>query len=279
MSGILYVVATPIGNLEDFTVRAKKTLQQVDLIAAEDTRHSQKLLDAYLISKPMISLHNYNEEQRIESLIEKLESGKNIALISDAGTPLISDPGYRLVKKVSECGIAVVPIPGPSALICALSVAGLATDRFVYEGFLPAKEAARKARLEVLMEETRTLIFYESPHRIHQCLETLQEVMSATRQIVIAKELTKRFETVYRASIKEAIAWLKADDDRSRGEFVLILAGAEEKESDDDKQEAKRVLTVLLKQVRLKQAVKIATELCELGKNEIYALALELDKG
>lgn len=222
-TGILYVVATPLGNLEDITLRALRILRdEVSLIAAEDTRHSRKLLSHYQISTPLISYFEANEAIRIPLLLEKLQQGVSIALVSDAGTPGISDPGYRLVKAAREQHIAVIPIPGPTALIAALSVSGLPTDRFVFEGFLPARGGKRKRRLEALREEERTIILYESPYRILSLLETLQSW--GDRRVVIAREMTKVFEEFLSGSIPEVLATLQQR--KIQGEFTIVVEGA-----------------------------------------------------
>jgi 16S rRNA (cytidine1402-2'-O)-methyltransferase len=224
-SGILYVVATPIGNLEDITLRALRILKEVDLIAAEDTRRTRVLLAHFGIAKPLVSYYDAVERRRAPELVARLTRGDRIALICDAGTPALSDPGYRLVTGASEAGIAVVPIPGPSALTAALAVAGLPSDRFVFEGFLPARGGARARRLEALRDEPRTIVFFEAPHRLASTLEALCEVLGDERPVVLARELTKRFEEVRRGTLsgfRDTIRGLKV-----RGEVTLVVAGAD----------------------------------------------------
>lgn len=272
--GILYIVATPIGNLNDLSPRAGEILSRVSLIAAEDTRVSGKLLQHIGVNTPMISLHEYNEQQRIDAILARLHAGESIALVSDAGTPLISDPGYPLVRAVQTAGLKLVPIPGPCALVAALSVSGLPTDRFVFEGFLPAKSSGRRARFEALQFEQRTLIFYESPHRILSCLDDLLQVMGASRDVVIARELTKTFETVHAGTVEAVRDWVKADNNQQRGELVMLVAGAKpEKQSYIEQQ---RVLKVLMAELPVKQAATLAAQICGAKRNELYQQALEI---
>ena len=223
--GVLYLVATPIGNLDDITLRAIKVLEEADLIAAEDTRHTLKLLNHLNISKPMISYHRHNEEFRCDFLIKELKEGKNIALVSDAGTPLINDPGYHLVKYCRQAGIRVVPLPGPCAAITALSAAGIASDRFCYEGFLPAKRKSRQEVLQGLMNESRTLIFYESPHRLLDTLADMVAIWGAERYVILARELTKTWESIHGLPVRELFEWVNVDENRYRGEMVLVVEG------------------------------------------------------
>jgi len=272
--GSLYVVATPIGNLQDITLRAIEVLKSVDRIAAEDTRHSGSLLKHFAINKPSISLHNYNEQEKLELLINYLEEGENIALISDAGTPLISDPGYLLVSNAKSKGIKVVPIPGACALIAALAVSGLATDKFVFEGFLPAKEEARAQRLKLCLQETRTSIFYEAPHRLMNTLVTMQTIFGDERQVVVARELTKIHESIINASIKEIITYYKQHSDECRGEIVLLIAGVEVTNTETIELQPEKILEILLEELPLKQAVAITAKLTHKRKNELYELAL-----
>ena len=273
--GLLYIVATPIGNLQDICFRAIDILAEVDKIAVEDTRHSKKLLHHYNIDTKCISLHEHNERQITFDLIESLKNGSSIALISDAGTPLMSDPGYFLVKTARYEGIEIRAIPGPCALIAALSVAGLSTDRFCFEGFLPAKTSARKSRLEALLGEARTLIFYESPHRIMAMLEDFEAVFGTNRNIVLVKELTKLHETVKSGYITDLLEWLREDPARQKGEMVVLVEGAESSHLTDNN-ESKRLLTILLNELPLKQAVKLAAQYLDSNKNELYAMALTL---
>lgn len=274
--GSLYIVATPIGNMGDMTERACKVLADVDLIAVEDTRRSGLLLRNFNISTPMIAVHEHNERKICEPLLDKLIAGKNIALISDAGTPLLSDPGYFLVKQAREKEITVIPIPGVSAVITALSVAGLPTDRFIFEGFLPAKSAARQQRFEKLKEETCTLVFYEAPHRIIEMLEDCQQVFGEKRKVVIARELTKTFETIHGDELKKLIPWVKADDNQQKGEFVVLVHGANSREDTGIDAESERILLILLKDLPVKQAASLAASITGLKKNALYQLALSL---
>ena len=273
--GTLYIVATPIGNLQDMTLRAIETLKSVDCIAAEDTRHSSSLLRQFAISTPIIALHEHNERERASHLLAKLLQGQSIALISDAGTPLISDPGFFLVRAVREAGVRIVPIPGACAAVAALSVAGLPTDRFVFEGFLPAKTKARLDRLQNLVAETRTLIFYESPHRILECLEAMLEVFGSARQVVIARELTKTFETLRAGSLVDLVEWTKSDANQQRGEFVVLVEGNEEKVN-ADLLCAEKIVSILLAELPVKQAVDLAVKITGEKKNFLYDLALKI---
>lgn len=274
-TGVLYVVATPIGNLGDMTPRAVETLQAVDLIAAEDTRHSGRLLTHFGIGTPTIALHEHNERTLAPRLVERLAAGESLALISDAGTPLLSDPGFHLVRLAREQGIRVVPVPGVSAVMAALSVSGLATDRFVFEGFLPAKSGPRRKRLQALAGETRTLIFYEAPHRVGATLADMVAVIGEGRRAVLARELTKTFETVKDAPLGELAAWVGGDADQQKGEIVLLLAGAPGDEGGDDS-EARRILGVLLEDLPLSQASVLAARITGLKKKRLYQLGLSL---
>jgi len=273
--GTLYVVATPIGNLADISQRAAEVLAKVNLIAAEDTRVTNKLLQHLGITGRMMSLHEHNELKRSEQLLSHLRHGEDIALVSDAGTPLISDPGFPLVRRVREAGIRVVPVPGPSAIISALSVAGLPTDRFVFEGFLPGKAASRRTRLEQFQSETRTLVFYESPHRVLACLKDMRDCFGSDREAVVARELTKTFETVRNGTLAELCEWMEQDTNQQRGEFVLLIAGADSVESPQQVDE-KHVLKVLLDELPVKQAAALAARICEGKRNHFYQLALEM---
>ncbi len=275
-AGVLYVVATPIGNLGDMTPRAVETLQGVDLIAAEDTRHSGRLLSHFGIGTPTIALHEHNERTQAPRLVARIAAGESLALISDAGTPLLSDPGFHLVRLAREQGIRVVPVPGASALMAALSVSGLPTDRFVFEGFLPAKSGPRRKRLQALAGETRTLIFYEAPHRVRATLEDMAAVVGEGRRAVLARELTKTFETVKDAPLAELATWVRDDTDQQKGEIVLLLAGAPAGEDDDDDSEARRILAVLLEELPLSQASVLAARITGLKKKQLYQLGLSL---
>ncbi len=269
--GSLYIVATPIGNLGDITMRAIATLKSVDLIAAEDTRHSKKLLMHLSIQKPLVALHDFNEREKSKALLKHLEQGKSIALISDAGTPLISDPGYHLVALVRAAGVKVVPIPGPCALIAALSASGLPTDKFIFEGFLTAKKTARQKRLEELQDETRTLIFYESTHRLMSTLKDMEQIFGSEREIVLAKELTKSYETILKTNIPALLIWLAEDSARQQGEFVLLVRGAVLEKNEIDS-EAVRVLNILRAELSHKQAVVLTAQITGASKNQLYDL-------
>lgn len=276
MAATLYVVATPIGNLEDMTYRAVRILREVDLVAVEDTRHARKLLEHYGIDRPLLSLHEHNEAQRLEPVLSRLEGGASIAVISDAGTPLISDPGFQLVREARRRGIAVSPVPGASAITAALSVAGLPTDRFVYEGFLPAKPAARRRRLEQLVTEPRTLVLLESSHRIRQALADLVGVFGEAREAVLARELTKRFETLANAGLSELEDWLRTDPNQCKGEFVILVGGAPASERRADEAEVDRILALLVASLPVKQAAALASGITGEPRNRLYKRALEL---
>ncbi len=271
--GTLYIVATPIGNLQDMTFRAIETLKMVDFILAEDTRHAKTLLTAFQIQTPVRSFHAHNETGLSPAMLERLQQGMNVALISDAGTPLIQDPGFPLVKLAANANIPVVPIPGACAFITALCASGVACDRFLFAGFLPAKASARLAHLEALKTQACTLIFYESTHRILDALETIQTVFGEDYVFVIAKELTKTFEQIIRGNVATMLAYFEADPAHKKGEFVIILPPLTDKiETSDDE----KLLSVLLKALPLKQAVSIAEELSASSKNALYQLALKL---
>ncbi len=274
--GSLYIVATPIGNMGDMTERAQKILTDVDVIAVEDTRRSGQLLRHFEISTPMIVVHEHNERQICDSLLKRIEKGENIALISDAGTPLLSDPGYFLVNQARERDITVVPIPGASAVMTALSVAGLPTDRFVFEGFLPAKSAARQQKLEKLKDDARTVIFYEAPHRIIEMLKDCQQVFGSQRKVVLARELTKTFETVHGDTLDKLIPWVEADENQRKGEFVVLVQGAQMREDTGIDAESERILLILLKDLSVKQAAALAANITGLKKNALYQFALGL---
>jgi len=274
VSAKLYIVATPLGNIGDITYRAVEILKNVDLIAAEDTRHSGKLLSYYQISKPTFPLHDHNERQRGSVLIEKIKAGQSVALISDAGTPLISDPGYHLVNECREAGVDVVPVPGACAAITALSAAGLPSDRFSFEGFLPVKEKAKTEKLTALAEETQTMIFYESPRRMQDTVKHIINIMGAERKLVVARELTKLFESYYVLPASEMLEWLAQDTNHCRGEFVLMVAGAA-KNQDALSVEAIKTLTLLKKELPLKKAAAITAEIHHLKKNDLYKWGLD----
>lgn len=273
--GTLYIVATPIGNREDITLRALSVLRSVDLILAEDTRHSGQLLNSLGIKNNLSSLHAHNESDKSKNIIEQLLTGKSIALISDAGTPLISDPGFPLVKLARDHEIPVVPIPGPCALITALSASGLPCDSFLFLGFLPAKQNARKNKFDSLRADPHTLIFYESTHRIIDCLDDLCDTYGEDCKIVLAKELTKSFERFISGTVVEVKNWLLAESGHTKGEFVLIISprpALPQQHSNED------LLAVLLEELPLKQAVSIACKLTKANKNELYDTALKLKK-
>lgn len=270
----LYVVATPIGNLEDISARALNILRHVDLILAEDTRHSSRLLQHYGINTPVQSLHDHNESRQLPVLLDQLRTGRTLALITDAGTPLINDPGYPLVRAAHAEGIRLIPVPGPSALICALSVSGLPTDRFAYEGFLPPKRAARRKRLMELAAEPRTLVFYEVPHRIYASVEDMIECFGPDRMATLAKELTKHFETIYKHTLAGILDWLGADPLRQKGEFVLVVEGLPAGKSSEV--ESTRVLKALLPVLPLKEAVALAATLLNENRNQMYKLAISI---
>ena len=274
-SGALYVVATPIGNLEDLSARAIRVLQEVACIAAEDTRHTGQLLRHCGIQTPLLSLHEHNERARLGQVIGLLREGKAIALVADAGTPLISDPGFPLVRELRRQGLKVIPVPGPSSLLAALSVSGLPTDRFGFEGFLPAKSAARRERLQALAGEERTLVFLEASHRVAETLADLAAVFGGDRPAVVARELTKRFEEVQSDTLDGLAVWLAADPVRSKGEFVLLTQGAAPA-GEADTPEIRRLLTVLLAELPTSRAVAVAAKYTGLRKKPLYELALAL---
>lgn len=275
MSGRLFIVATPIGNLGDITERALSVLREADLIAVEDTRHSRTLLQQFGISTPMLAYHDFNEGQQVAKLLERIVNGDDIALISDAGTPLVSDPGYQLVRQAHLKGIKVVPIPGPSAVITALCSAGLASDRFTFEGFLPARSAARKASLIDLQKESRTMVFYEAPHRIVECMVDMLECLGPEREITMARELTKTFETILHTTVGELLEIVRNDANQQKGEIVLVVAGAQAETHLVDPN-ALHALKVLLAELPLKQACALAAQITGLKKNLLYETALEL---
>lgn len=271
----LYIVATPIGNLSDISQRAIETLQEVDLIAAEDTRHSGHLLQHYSITTPMISVHQHNEQQRSEVLLTRLQQGESIALISDAGTPLISDPGYRLVSLVRDHGISVMPIPGSCALISALSASGLPSDRFSFEGFLPSKQGVRQQILENLANDSQTLIFYESPRRLQASLTDMVTAFGENRLACLARELTKLHETITTKPLAELLIWVSNDSNQQRGECVLLVDGIKQ-QLDSSEIEINTMLTILLKELSVKKAAIVTASLLNVSKNTAYDMALKL---
>jgi len=274
--GILYVVATPIGNLQDITLRALDTLKAVDAIAAEDTRHTSGLLSHFGISKKLIAVHEHNEHQSAEKLLSQLNAGESIALVTDAGTPGISDPGAVVVDLVRKAGVKVVPVPGVSAVIAALSASGIVQNGFLFHGFLPASGAARRKVLEALKTQTVTLVIYEAPHRIVDSITDMCAVLGGERRITFARELTKTFETIYSCNLSDAVAWLEADLNQQRGEFVLLIEAAALKDAEEMPEETVRILKLLLAELPLKQAVKLATEITHEKKNVLYEFALQL---
>lgn len=276
MTGILYVVATPIGNLKDMTLRAIETLREVDAIAAEDTRHTSGLLSHFGIRKKLIAVHEHNEQQSALKLIAILSAGESIALVTDAGTPGISDPGAVVVNLVRNAGFKVVPIPGVSAVIAALSVSGISQNGFVFHGFLPASGAARRKALDILKEHTVTLVFYEAPHRIIESIKDMAIVLGADRRVTFAREITKTFETIHTCLLSDAANWLTADINQQRGEFVLLVEAAPQKIAESLSDNTVRILKVLLAELPLKQAVKLAADITQDKKNDLYEYALTL---
>lgn len=275
--GTLYLVATPIGNLADITQRAVAVLGQVDIIAAEDTRHSQRLLSHLGIRSALLAYHEHNEDRMTPKLLDELAAGKSIALISDAGTPLISDPGYRLVSQAHDRALRVVPVPGVCAAITALSAAGLATDCFTFEGFPPAKQGARLHFLESLASQQRTMIFYVSCHRIIETLKDMRTVFGGSRRAAFARELTKTFETIKRAELSQLIDWVESDENQRKGEIVLIVEG--KPDDDGDTGQVDHYLTILLGELPVKQSVSLVVKMTGENKNDIYKRALELKDG
>ena len=270
----LYLVATPIGNLGDITQRAISVLGQVDVIAAEDTRHSQRLLSHLCIKTKLLAYHEHNEEKITPRLLDELESGKSIALISDAGTPLISDPGYRLVMQAHDRNVKVVPVPGVCAAIAALSAAGLATDSFAFEGFPPAKQGARLQFFEPFAKQQRTMIFYVSCHRIIDTLKDMQTIFGENRRVTFAREITKTFETIKRMTLSDLIPWVEADPNQRKGEMVVIVEGAAEAKTDATQVDS--YLSILLAELPVKQSVALVVKMTGENKNDIYKRALEL---
>lgn len=279
-AGVLYVVATPIGNLMDISQRALAVLAGVDLIAAEDTRHSARLLQQYQITTKTLAMHDHNERDRAPDVVARLAQGKSVALISDAGTPLISDPGFHLVRLAREQGFRVMPIPGASAMVAALSAAGLPSDRFIFEGFLPAKTAARKKRLATMVAETRTLIFYEAPHRLLDTLADMVAVFGADRHVVLAREITKTFETIKGDAVAALLEWASNDADQQKGEMVLLVKGISvadnEEENVANNAEAQRILKILMEDLPLSQASALAAKITGGKKKPLYQFGLSL---
>ena len=273
----LYVVATPIGNAADISLRALHVLSIADAVACEDTRNTAHLLSRYGLSKELIAAHEHNEREAAQKLIARLQAGQRIALVSDAGTPAVSDPGARIVDAVHAAGLRVMPLPGASAAIAALSASGLVQDRFQFIGFLPSKAKQREAALAALRTTNATLVFYEAPHRIVETVQAIAAAFESSRRIVFARELTKLFEQIHRCPLAEAEAWLAADPNRQIGEFVLVVEGASQ--TDEDQAEAERILRILLAECPLKQAASLAAQITGLKKNALYERALEMKNG
>jgi 16S rRNA (cytidine1402-2'-O)-methyltransferase len=276
MAGVLYIVATPIGNLEDITLRARRILKEVDLIAAEDTRRTKILLSHYGIDTPLTSYHEHNERAKASALLAQLEKGEDIALVSDAGTPTLSDPGYRLVRGAVKTGVRVVPVPGVSALTAVLSASGLPSDRFVFEGFLPAKKEGRRERLRQLREETRTLVFYEAPHRLTDSLRDLLEILG-DREVVLGREVTKVYEEFIRARLCEVLAM--AEHREIRGEMTVVVSGSEEATAVTVDQLRREIRRLKQKGMRVKEIAELLGGRYSCPKREIYRLTLEEAKG
>ncbi|MHC6187034.1 16S rRNA (cytidine(1402)-2'-O)-methyltransferase [Acinetobacter pittii] len=275
MSAQLFVVATPIGHLDDMTFRAIDILKSVSIVAAEDTRQSAQLFKHYNISTQLTACHDHNESNKIEQLVQKLLAGDDIALISDAGTPLISDPGFKLVRAAQEHGIRVVPVPGACAAIAALSAVGLPSDRFSFEGFLPSKASQRISQLEKLKNETQTLIFYEAPHRILECVKNMAQVFGENRPVGFAREITKTFETIKKMTLKDLVSFIENDHNQEKGEIVLVVGGAPEK-TDLEQEKLDELLKRLLQDLSVKAASQLAADLTGIKKKVAYQRALEL---
>ncbi|HEY1152038.1 MAG TPA: 16S rRNA (cytidine(1402)-2'-O)-methyltransferase [Pseudoduganella sp.] len=271
----LYVVATPIGNVTDISLRALHVLTIVDAVACEDTRNTAQLMNRFGISRPLVAAHMHNEREAAQALVARLQAGERIALVSDAGTPAVSDPGARIVDAVRAAGLRVVPLPGASAAVTALSAAGLVNDQFHFVGFLPSKAKQREGVLQGLRSVGATMVFYEAPHRIVECAQALADVFEPSRQVVFARELTKLFEEIHRCPLSEAVAWLKADAHREKGEFVVLLEGAQEA-ADAGDAEAERVLRLLLAELPVKQAATLAAQITGQKKNALYDRALQI---
>lgn len=272
----LYVVATPIGNLADISERAHQVFEAVDIIAAEDTRHTKRLLNHLGINKQLIAVHDHNESQAAAVLIDRLGQGQNVALVSDAGTPLIADPGYHVLKEVVQAGFNVVPVPGACAVITALCASALPTDRFIFDGFLPPKTGARQQYFQSIQGEERTVVVYESPHRIVASLQDLQAVLGDEKEIVVARELTKTFETFLRGSISDVLSQVEADSNQQKGEFVLMIRGAPQAKKQDVSPEAIELLKVLADELPLKQAAALTAKATGFKKNKLYQIGLDL---
>ena len=276
MTGTLYIVATPIGNLDDITFRAFEVLKSVDFVLAEDTRHSKTLLSHLDISKPIRAFHEHNEREKTKAIISEIYSGKSIALISDAGTPLISDPGYFLVAQAKKEGLKVVPIPGPTALITALSASGLASDSFTFLGFLPSKQTARVKLLTGLAGRTETIIFYESPKRVLATLTDMQTIFGDSREVCLAKELTKAFETIHTGSIPNLIEYLTIDQNHQKGEFVILISATNEIDLAEAEIQLDSLLPILCAEMGTSKAAKIAAKITGIDKKKCYKRAMDL---
>jgi 16S rRNA (cytidine1402-2'-O)-methyltransferase len=276
-AGALYVVATPIGNLGDISIRALSVLELVDAVACEDTRTTGQLMKRYGLSKPMIATHQHNEAEAAQKIIERLQRGERVAIVSDAGTPAISDPGSRVVDAVMNEGLAVIPIAGPSAVAAAISSSGLSGDGFHFVGFLPSKDAQRDSALQALSNSSSVLVFYEAPHRVVDTVNAMRHVFGEQRRIVIARELSKLFEQIHRCALSDAHTWLSADANRQRGEFVLLIEGAKRSDGESDSlTEARRLLTILLQECSVSQAAALAAKITGVKKNALYTMALDI---
>ena len=276
MSGILYIVATPIGNLSDITIRAVEILKKVDAVLAEDTRHTKKLFDHYEIDSPLVAFHEHNENEKVDYILAQIGSGKSLALVSDAGTPLISDPGYNLVLEAKKNGISVVPIPGPSALIAALSSSGIESNNFTFFGFLPSKQSARLRLLKTKKSLNETIIFYESPKRILAALMDMLEVFGEKRQVCLAKEITKSFETILNDNLVNLIEYLTIDSSHQKGEFVIIISPVNKVDLDEAQIQLEKILPILCAEMGASQAAKLAAKITGIDKKHCYKRAINL---
>ena len=276
MSGILYIVATPIGNLSDITIRAVEILKKVDAVLAEDTRHTKKLFDYYEIDSPLIAFHEHNENEKVDYILAQIGSGKSLALVSDAGTPLISDPGYNLVLEAKKNGISVVPIPGPSALIAALSSSGIECNNFTFFGFLPSKQSARLRLLKTKKSLNETIVFYESPKRILAALIDMLEVFGEKRQVCLAKEITKSFETILNDNLVNLIEYLTSDSSHQKGEFVIIISPVNKVDLDEAQVQLEKILPILCAEMGASQAAKLAAKITGIDKKHCYKRAINL---
>jgi len=276
MSGILYIVATPIGNLSDITIRAVEILKKVDAVLAEDTRHTKKLFDHYEIDSPLVAFHEHNENEKVDYILAQIGSGKSLALVSDAGTPLISDPGYNLVLEAKKNGISVVPIPGPSALIAALSSSGIESNNFTFFGFLPSKQSARLKLLKTKKSLNETIIFYESPKRILAALMDMLEVFGEKRQVCLAKEITKSFETILNDNLVNLIEYLTSDSSHQKGEFVIIISPVNKVDLDEAQVQLEKILPILCAEMGASQAAKLAAKITGIDKKHCYKRAINL---